>query len=206
MKKLVSLVMMLVMMLAITPLESQAQASKSSIKAAKTRAKELKKEKWFCEDNKTLEEALVYMAEKEAQGYRVITGSAYSIDDQNDASFDARDDAFQKVGELGKSVIKGRVASNRQKRKEETSRNSEAAYDRHLMRELEGVMDAPYLTLFREDKKTGNFDCRIYYVVQSTLIDKAIQNAEDAALKEMDNAQKYGEGIDNFINGSNNAD
>lgn len=204
MKRLLSLVMMLVMLLAVTPLETQAQVSKNSVKAAKTRAKELKKEKWFSEDNKTIEDALVYMAEKEGQGYRVITGAAYGVDNQNDAGFDARDDAFQKVGELGKSVIKGRVASNRQKRNDRTSRNSEAAYDRHLMRELEGVMDAPYLTIYRE--KNGNFDCRIYYVVQSTLLDKAIQKAEDAALKELDNAQKYGEGVDNFINGSKNAD
>ncbi len=204
MKRFLSLVMMLVMLLAVTPLDSQAQVSQSSLKAAKARAKELKKEKWYCEDNKTLEEALVYMAEKEGQGYRVIIGTAYGIDNQNDANFDARDDAYQKVGELGKSVIKGRIASNRQKRNDKTSRNSEAAYDRNLVRELEGVMDAPYLTIYRE--KNGNFDCRIYYVVQSTLIDKAIQKAEDNALKEVENAQKYGESIDNFISGSNNAD
>ncbi len=204
MKKLFSIFMMLTMMLSVSTFEVSAQAPNVNIKAAKTRAKELKKEKWFSEGDTPIETALIEMEKKKAQGFRVITGSAYSVEDQNDASFDARDDAFQKVGELGKSVIEGRVASNRQKRNDKTSRNSDAGYDRHLYRELEGVMDAPYLTLFRE--KNGKFDCRIYYVVQSTLIDKALKNAEDASAKEMENAQKYGDGVSDFIKGGKNED
>ncbi len=199
MKKLISFVMMLLVMAAVNPVEISAQASKDMVKEAKARAKELKKEKWYCEDGKRIETALVDIAEKESQGYRVLIGSAYNVDDQNDAAADAWDDAFQKMGELGKNIITGRVASNRQKRNDKVTRNSEAAYDRHLMRELEGLMDTPYLTLFRD--KNGKFDCRVYYVVQTSMIEKAVERAEDSAAKEMDDAKKYGDGVSDFING-----
>ncbi|MBD5202950.1 MAG: hypothetical protein HDR83_07425 [Bacteroides sp.] len=199
MKKLISFVMMLLVMAAVNPFDSYAQASKDAVKSAKARAKELKKEKWYCEDNKTIEAALIEIAGKEASGYRVLIGSAYNVDDQNDAASDAWDDAFQKMGELGKNIITGRVASNRKKRNGNTSRNSEAAYDRHLMRELEGLMDTPYLTLYRD--KNGKFDCREYFVVQTSMIEKAVERAEDSAAKEMENAKQYGDGVSDFING-----
>ncbi|MDE6006199.1 MAG: hypothetical protein K2G67_01415 [Muribaculaceae bacterium] len=198
MKKLVSIMTMLSLLVCTTSFT--AFADNNLIKAQKNRAKELKKEKWLCENNKTLEECLIEIAQKEQQGFRVLIGSAYGVDDLNDANDDARDDAFKKIGELGNSVVDGRTVTNRQKRNGKTSRNTDAAVDRRFSRQLEGLMDEPFLVIYRNNG--GKYDVRQYYVINPNLINKAMEEAKKEAQDEMENAVDYGKKASEFIHGN----
>lgn len=199
MKKLVSLVMMLVMMLAITPLESQAQASKNSIKAAKTRAKELKKAGWEIVSGTTIEQALIDFNNKTAQDYEAVIGEGNDADKPSTAKLKARQDAATQIAETGKSVIKGRITSKIDDIDGEEVDNIVSGFERIMLKELEDVFPNPSFML-RKMKKNGRYDYQAFYAIPNKLIQQAQRKAIEAAIEEAGLAQKYGNSISDFIN------
>ncbi|MDE5869419.1 MAG: hypothetical protein K2H18_04225, partial [Muribaculaceae bacterium] len=115
MKKLVSLVMMLVLGLAITSFESHAQGmSKYDIKQAKKAAKDLVKEGWKPDGTGTIEQQMLRVMNREGNGEILLTGTSLGdFATFNQALANARENAAREYAEgYGSGVVESRLAAD----------------------------------------------------------------------------------------------
>lgn len=199
MNKLFSMVMMLAMVLAITPMDAQAQASKGDVKAAKTRAKDLKKQKWEYVGGSTLENDLIKLANKENQGYETVIGEGNNCKTPSVAKLKAAQDAAIQLAQTGKSIIKGRIASKIDDINGEEADNIASGFERLMVKELEGVFTTPAITLRRTNSE-GKTDYQCYYSVPSSIIQNARKKALEGAIEEAGLSRQYANSISDFIN------
>ena len=162
MKKLLSLVMMLVMMLAITPQSFEALAiTKNDLKEAKKNAKELKKAGWIVQGPGNLETMLIKIYDEKANGNVVIIGEANGKRLLKVAKRSAFQDAMQKYAELtgnntdivSKQDTDGRIVVRSM---DINSKNNNLQ---------------PYMTLVKETN--GDYDCMIYFLVPNEELSKS---------------------------------
>ncbi len=198
MKKIISLFMMLAMTFIAAPMEIYGQATKSDIKAAKSKAKDLKKKGWETEGATSLENGLIKIAEKEAAGYTPLIGTALGSKKANVAKSKARNNAINEFAEYGKSIIKARINTKVDDIDGEEVDNLVSGYERMVVRELDNIIPLPSLILRRETN--GGYDYQCYYMINEQTLRKTQRKVIEQAMEEAGLAARYGDSISDFIN------
>lgn len=197
MKKVLSVIMLAVALLASPSIVAQS-LSKSDIKAAKSQAKQLKKEGWMPEGTTTIENAFVKMEEKRAEGADILPGVSYGSKKANVAKTKARNNAINEYAEYGKSIVKARINTKVDDIDGEEVDNIVSGYERMVVRELDGIITVPFLVLKRE--RDGKFDYQCYYVINANALERMRRKVLDQAIEDAGLAAKYGDEISNFVN------
>lgn len=196
MKKLISILTMLLIVFGSVSVEG---ANKNDVKAAKQKAKELKGKGWETEGATTIENGMIRIAEKEAEGYDLLVGTAYGSQKANVAKTKARNNAINEFAEYGKSIVKARINTKVDDIDGEEVDNLVSGYERMVVRELDEIMPVPTLILKRETQG-GRFDYQCYYLINSNALRKAQKKALEEAIENSGMAAKYGDSISDFIN------
>ena len=198
MKRLISLAMLIAMVCAIAPVQTYGQAAKADVKAAKSKAKDLKKQRWETEGATSLENGLVKIAQKEAAGYTLLIGTSYGSQKANVAKTKARNNAINEFAEYGKSIVKARINTKVDDIDGEEADNLVTGYERMVVRELDNLIPIPSLILRRDNN--GSYDYQCYYMINEQALRKAQKKAVEEAIEQSGLAAKYGNSISDFIN------
>ncbi|MDE6007636.1 MAG: hypothetical protein K2G90_00320 [Muribaculaceae bacterium] len=196
MKKTVSIITLLFILLGSV---TSMAATKSDVKAAKQKAKELKGEGWKTEGATTIENGMIKIAEMQADGYDLLVGTSYGSQKPNVAKTKARNNAINEFAEYGKSIVKARIDTKVDDIDETEVDNLVSGYERMAIRELDDLMPIPTLVLRRETAN-GKFDYQCYYLIDSNTLRKAQKNALDKALENAGMAAQYAGSISDFVN------
>lgn len=177
-------------------LEVQAQ-NKRDFKSAKLRSKELVKEGWKVEGASTLSVALARI-ESQKEGKELLIGSSYDTKKLNLAKAKARNNAINEYAEYGKTTVKGRINTQLSDIDEEEADNLVEAFQRMVVRELEGEISVPALVLYRE--RNGSYDVQCFYLIDEARAAKVRANAMKKAIEEAKIAQDFGKTVSDFVN------
>ncbi|MCM1031192.1 MAG: hypothetical protein NC410_07135 [Oscillibacter sp.] len=193
--KTVMYVLAVVMLSLVCNMDVQAQ-SKKEVKQAKIRTKELMKEGWKVEGSSTLQNAIARV-ESQRGTKEILIGSTYGSKKLNLAKAKARNNAINEYAEYGKSMVKGRINTELQDISEEEADNFVEAFERMVVRELEGEISVPEVVLYRGE--SGNYDVQCFFLIDENRAAKMRANAMKKALEEANIAHEYGNKISNFI-------
>lgn len=152
--------MMLITLLAVSPIESQSQGlGKNYVKEAKKKAKELKKAGWRLEGPGDLETAIKSIYEKESNGDLIITGEAYGKRTFNIAKSNASHDALDKLAK-----ISGNKTTN-------ISKEEGVVITEYNYSGTPSDISSPVLILTKETN--GKYDCMVFFVSPTDKVDKS---------------------------------
>lgn len=200
MKKLLSMVMMLVMVLAVTPTEAQAQGlSKEEKKEAKQAAKDLAKEGWKVQGTGTIEGNMMRVMERQSQGETQLIGASLgNFPTFNKCIANARENAIREFGELyGKGIIQSRVQSDVSNTGVSDDDKLVAMAEQRFIKEIDSVLGAPVLKLYRGN---GPYEMQCWWSLSEEKIKKASDIAFQNALNDVKGNRTIGEEISNFVN------
>lgn len=207
MKKLLSLVMMLVMMLAVIPLEVRAQGlTKYDEKQAKKASKELSKQGWYA-DHGSIEQNMVKFETGISNGFVPLIGTSLGgRKNKNTAISDASTDAItQYIKATGNAILRERIASNVSNLDDEESEELINMAESNFIKELEGGLGYATVIMYRERPNTDKpWEARVYYLMKPDKLEKALEKAANKALQNIDDASKAGNKISDFIRGGTN--
>ena len=195
MKKIITLLAIVAMLLAFCPATSVAQSkalSKAMKKEFQAKKKELKKGGWE-----------IYGSDRSAD---VVMGTATSPI-KRVLRAQAQTDAGQRYAQQAGSDVQGRAIQDDQNFEEDPSQSFShfcSVYETKVQQEIKGELKESY-SIIRTIKGTVNgkqgdiYEMQTYYIVDLKGASQARIRAMQAAAKESEAAQKYAERVSSFI-------
>ncbi|MDE6339747.1 MAG: hypothetical protein K2K97_08185, partial [Muribaculaceae bacterium] len=148
MKRIISFALMMISLMCVSSFSLSASL-KDDIKGAKSQAKDLKKEGWKVEGSTSIENGLIKIAEKKAEGFEEIVRRSEGSQKQNVAKTKARNNAINEFAEYGKSIVKARINTKVDDVNEEEVDNIVSGYERMVIKELDDILPKPSLILYK---------------------------------------------------------
>ena len=207
MKKLLSLVMMLVMMLAVTPAEVRAQGldefSKKEIQEA---AKNLVKQGWEIASGSIAMKMMVYETGIANGDEGLIGESLGGKKYQNSAISSCIKQALEiYLKSTGEGIMKERIISEVSDIDEEEINNLIDRSEANFIKEMKGELGNPVMILNRKIPNSDKpWEARCYYLIKKERLNNAIENAVKKSISDAENTSELGNKNSDFINGSSN--
>ena len=202
MKKILLFAMSLIV--AVCAVAQPKTTDKALWKQAKKKAKELTKEGWKIDGSKTLEAVLFNHYKKllDEQNQELVSNvvGQTNIKSLNQAQRWAIVNAATSYATQAKTVIMGRVAAEVGATIADVGSpdNFYAAYENLVKAEIEGELK-PSVCLYREKKDGGQFDYKIFYIVNEDAASKARIRAMENAVRESEFARLNADRISKFV-------
>ena len=196
MKKLI--IIAAALLVAVSPLGAQTKRELRNAKSdASAAARTIRKEKFKMVELGDIETRLEQFFVKVNTGCTQIVGIADGCISANLAKMTALNNAAVEYASGAGGAVRGRITSNASTITGEQIDAIVAAYERLILKEINGEL-IPYVTLLREKKKSG-FDSRVYCLVDHEAVHKAKIRAMQLALEETRMAEKYGSQVSDWI-------
>lgn len=204
MKKLLSLVMMLVIVLAVTPSVVQAQGlDKYAMKQVQKASKELVKQGWTIASG-TIEQKMIQYEAGIANGDEGLIGESLGGKKYNNTAIsDCINQALEMyLKSTGEGIIRERITSQVSDLSEEEANNLVDMSESNFIKEMKGELGVPVMVLTRRIPNTDKpFEARCYYLIKKERLSRALENAVKKSASEVDGAAEIGNKISDFIKG-----
>lgn len=201
MKKIIMLLMAFCLMAPMANAELSKKDMKRIEKAAKTKAKELKKEGFTIMGSLTLQDALVkhYTALEEGLDEQMGNGHAKS---KNNGRQMCLTNALAEFSSKAMSQIKGRSLTDSYGEEVNPDKEPEfarfyAAYERLTQKEIKGELQESFTVM--KEQPDGTFEFRMYMLLDADKAYNLRQKALRDAAEESNLAKIYADQLSNFI-------
>lgn len=196
MKKIIILAAAL--LVAVAPLSAQTRKEVKSAKSeAAVAAKTIKRDKFKMVELGDINERLEQFFLKVNSGCPQVVGLSEGCVTANLAKMTAINNAANEYASNAGGMVRGRVTSDASTISGEQIDALVAAYERLVLKEIEGEL-VPFITLLRQNKK-GGYDVRVYCIVDYETAHQTRLRAMQRALEETRMAERYGSQISNWI-------
>lgn len=186
------------LLIAAVSLSAQTKGELKSIKyEASAAARSIRKEKFKMVELGNIKDRLEQYFLKVNSGCQQVVGLSEGCVTANLAKISAINNAANEYASNAGGTIRGRITSEASTISEEQTDALVAAYERLVLKEIKGEL-IPFITLMRQNKK-GEYDVRVYCIVDYETAHQARLRAMQRALEESQLAQKYGSQISNWV-------
>lgn len=204
MKRLITILMALCLVLPYSAAQNSKALQKVLKKEYKTKMKEFKKGDWaIYGSTRSLDTALLLHYEKlskEGEGNYEIMGNASGFKSKNVGHQTALNNAAVLYAAQAGRELKGRIVSDLAGNADDPESEFDhfyAAYESLVQKEINGELTESFSVI--RERKDGTFEMQSFFVVSESAASRARIRAYENAMRESAAAQKYANKVSEFV-------